>query len=104
MHQIALPITRTSAFIHSGRALRNMPFVRMPEVLAGAVGDPMTAFEPQIRLPALPTAMNPVVDRLMTEAANMTHAPHVTNDLLRRKGALQKLFNIRLQLEIVVYD
>jgi hypothetical protein len=57
MHQIALPIARTAAFLDDERPFADMPLMRLPGRFASAIGDTRATLEAQICLPTLPLAM-----------------------------------------------
>ena len=104
MDEITLPVSRTTPLCDDERALADMPLMRMPEVLASSVGKSRTPLETEIRLPALPATMHPVVYRLMTERSEVPGTPHVADNLLRRQGISQEPLDVRLQLKIIVDD
>jgi hypothetical protein len=102
MAKIALPIACTASFFDDRWPLADVPLVRMPKVLSSPVRNSRAPLETKIFFSALPTSVDPSVDCLVTKPTHMPSTFHVSDDLLRREGILQELFDIHFELRIVV--
>src|ERR1700686_4439493 len=94
MNQICLPISETTPFIDKQRPSADVPLMRLPHRLFEAVGDTWPALKAKVRLPALPLAVDPAIDRFVTHWPEISRTRHVAGNLLWREMRYQKLLDM----------
>ena len=92
MYQITLPIAGTSPFFNVFGPFSNVPFLRLPRILALATCEPMAALEVQKKLSLLPATMDPGIYRFETHWEREPEQLFASDDLFGRVILLEKSY------------